>query len=233
MASAKRAPVLGYGDLGSSLLFIFPLFLLYGVGVAFAPAMNGVDFVSKNLFAAVGHDRTRYLLVYAGLASLFLVALALFRRKRIFDSRRFPPMLLESAIYALTLGSLIIFVMRNLLGFDPQLATGGLASTLVLSVGAGVHEELVFRLGMFSGGAAVLIGVGLAPRLALAVAVAGSSLAFSAAHHLGAAGDPWALGVFVYRALAGVLFAAIYYFRSLAHAVYTHALYDIYVLILR
>jgi len=59
-----------------------------------------------------------------------------------------------------------------------------------------------------------------------------SSAVFSAAHHIGAAGDPFTIGVFVYRSLAGLIFAGIYWFRSLGHAVYAHAMYDVYVMVL-
>jgi Type II CAAX prenyl endopeptidase Rce1-like len=233
MAKSKAAaPLLGHGDLGTSLLFVFPLFLLYGVGVMFAPSMNGVDFVSRNLFAAVGHDRKLYLLVHVGMAVGFLAVLAVLRSKKLFDARRFPPMLLEAGIYALTLGTLILFVMHRILGIEPKLSMG-LGTSIVLSIGAGVYEELVFRLGCFSGGAALARLFGLSNRAALVIAALVSSVLFSAAHHVGAAGEPWAFDVFVYRSLAGLVFAAIYWYRSLGHAVYTHALYDIYVMVLR
>jgi membrane protease YdiL (CAAX protease family) len=60
-----------------------------------------------------------------------------------------------------------------------------------------------------------------------------SSLLFSAAHHVGPMGDELRAGLFTYRALAGVVFAAIFYYRSLAHAVYTHFLYDVYVMVIQ
>jgi membrane protease YdiL (CAAX protease family) len=65
----------------------------------------------------------------------------------------------------------------------------------------------------------------------LAVLIAGlaSSLLFSAAHHMGALGEPWSTNVFIYRSIAGAVFATIFYYRSLAHSVYTHAFYDVYV----
>jgi hypothetical protein len=228
--------VLGRGDLGSSLLFVFPLFLVYGVGVLFAPAQNGVDFISRNLFSILGHDRHRYLLVHLGLAAVFVAVLAVLRRRRQYGPGAFVPMFLESAIYALTLGSFILFVMRSLLGIDPALAAGpsppGTFASVILSIGAGVHEELVFRLGVLSGAAALLRLIGMRHTSAVVVAFVVSSALFSAAHHLGALGDPWSLEVFTYRFLAGMLFGAIYYYRSLAHAAWTHALYDLYVLVL-
>jgi hypothetical protein len=230
----RPAAVLGRGDLGASLLYIFPLFLFYEIGVAFSPMVNGVDFISRNLYALVNYDRVTYLLVHGGMALVFLGILWAVRRTKALPRGRFLPMLLESTIYALTLGTLIIFVMQRILGIDPRLAAGEVqGSALLMSIGAGVHEELVFRLGACAGGAALLRLFGLRHAVAVAIAFAVSSLLFSAAHHVGAHGDPFTLDVFVYRALAGVLFAAIFYWRSLAHAVYTHALYDVYVMVLR
>ena len=227
--------MLGRGDLATSLLFVFPLFVLYEIGVIFAPAMNGVDFVTRNLFAAVGYSKRNYLLLQLLLVGLFAVFLAYLRSRKVFHGRRFLPMLLEAGIYALTLGTLILFVMYRLLHMNPQLGIGavGAGSKLILSVGAGVFEELVFRLGLLSGGAALarLAGLKHAPSVILAFVV--SSAVFSAAHHIGAGGDPFTVHVFVYRMFAGLVFGAVYYYRSLGHAVYTHALYDIYVMLLR
>ncbi|MFH0900396.1 MAG: CPBP family intramembrane glutamic endopeptidase [Pseudomonadota bacterium] len=232
--------VLGRGDLATSLLLIFPLFLAYEVGVMFAPAQNGVDFVTRNLFALLGGSRSRYLLAHAIMAVVFVLLLAWLKRKNKIESGRFIPVLLESTLWALTLGSLIIFVMRRVLGIEPSLAMPPAGSTveriangIVLSLGAGVHEELVFRLGFCAGGAALMRALGASHAIAVVTAFLVSSLAFSAAHHIGHFGDPWVLSVFVYRFLAGLVFAALYYFRSLAHATYTHALYDLYVLVLR
>jgi hypothetical protein len=231
---SRLATVLGRGDLGASMLYIFPLFLLYEIGVIFSPMSNGVDFVSRNLFALVGHDRVQYLLVHGALALAFVAILWALRRTGTRPRHAFLPMLLESAIYALTAGTLIIFVMQRLLGFEPKLAAAmGPLTSFVMAIGAGVHEELVFRLGLFAGGAALLAVLGMGRKTALLVAALVSSVVFSAVHHIGALGDPFTLNVFVYRLLAGLLFAAIFYWRSLAHAVYTHALYDVYVMLIR
>jgi hypothetical protein len=228
------AAVLGHGDLWASLLAIFPLFLFYGVGVAFTPVMNGVDFVSRNLFALVDYNRQGYLALHGCLLVAFLIYLVVTRERRDRPLAGFLPMLIEATIYALTLGSLIVFVMRRLFGIDPHLAVAaGGATNFLLAIGAGVHEELVFRLGLGAGGAALLRLLGMGHRLAVIVAFAVSSLLFSAAHHIGALGDPWSFQVFVYRALAGALFAAIFYYRSLAHAAYAHALYDVYVMVIQ
>jgi hypothetical protein len=43
----------------------------------------------------------------------------------------------------------------------------------------------------------------------------------------------WDDRAFAFRALAGVAFALICWYRSLAHAVWAHALYDVYVALIR
>lgn len=224
------AAVLGRSEPLASLVWIAPLLLLYEAGVIFSPVGNGVDFVTRLLWAASGQDRGTYLLIQAMLAAIWIVVLVPTARKNAARGR-FLPMLLESAIIALLMGTAIVFVMQKVLGLGAP--THGPLRAILLSFGAGVHEELVFRLGALSGGAALLRLVGVSHRIAIPIAFVASSLLFSAVHHLGPLGDPWALDVFVYRVLAGVVFGVLFYTRSLAHAVYAHALYDVYVMVIR
>jgi hypothetical protein len=219
----------------TSLLLVFPLFLVYQLGVLLTPTMNGADFITRPLMDLLRYNLGAYLLLSAGVTLAFLVVALYLRKRQEFHWRLLVPVLVESAIYALTMGTLINLVMHP---FARHLAAGppgtGPLDRLVLSLGAGVYEELVFRLIMISALVWLLARVFRLPRLAaVAVAFVVSSFLFSAAHHLGPKGDPLQLGVFVYRFLAGIVFASIFYFRSFAVAVYTHALYDIYVMLIR
>lgn len=225
----KRAPATGRGDLVASLVLVFPLYLAYAVGVLFSGRVNGVDFVSRHVWAACGEDQVRYLALHAAVAIGFVLWLRRSRRVRSLSAEVVVPVVLEAAIYALTMATAIHLVMDHVLGFH----VGRTGDLIVASLGAGVHEELVFRLGLCGGGAWLAIRAGAPPRLAVAVAVVASSLLFSYAHHVGPHGDPWSREVFAYRALAGGIFAAIFWFRSLAHAVYAHVLYDVWVLVIR
>lgn len=236
-ASPRRRSVLGHGDLATSLILIFPLFLAYEIGVMFSSSVNGVDFVTRHIFAAVDRDRERYLLVQLVLALGFLGYVLYMRRRRELTRQAILPLVVEAAIYALTLGSFIVFLMQEVLGFaldgTAAMVLGALGDALIVSLGAGVHEELVFRLGLMAGGAALLRWCGAGHGPAVTGALLGSALVFSLAHHVGPHGEPFDTGVFVYRALAGGIFGLIFYYRSLAHAVYTHFFYDLYVLMLR
>ena len=222
-----RAPAAwwGHGELAASLVLIFPLVLAYEVGVLFAGNVNGADVVTRALYGALG--RPAYLLLYAALAIGFLVWIH--AREARWATLRLEvcaPVILEAAIYALTLGAVVSVIVDRLLG----LAGFGLGS-LVDALGAGVHEELVFRLGLLGG----LVALARRARVALpdALVVLGamvvSSLVFAAAHHVGRHGEPWTAHAFAFRAFAGLAFALVCWFRSLAHAVYAHVLYDVLV----
>lgn len=236
-ARAAKAGPSGPGNLLTSILLVFPLLLFYEVGVLFTDTMNGADFITQTLIHLVGIKG--FIWVQVGLVIAFLILVLWLRNRQQFTPRIFIPVLLESGIYALTLGTFIIFVMVDLLGIDPRLsvespiAQASVFDRLVLSVGAGVHEEIVFRLILLTGLA--VAGerlLKLRPWLAIVLALLISSVLFSLAHHIGPMGEPLRVGVFVYRFIAGIIFGLLYQFRGFAIVVYTHALYDIYVLLL-
>ncbi len=224
-----RAPGLaGHGDLGASLVLIFPLLLVYEIGVLFAGQVNGADLVTRAMFAAAG-SRTAYLVLYAAIAVGFLIWIRHTRRGDTLGLALAGPVLLEAALYALSLGALVTLIVDRLLGLGLTLPS------VISAIGAGVHEELVFRLALIAGLIALIRNFSQRPRtplgdrLAVGLAIAASSLVFAAAHHVGRLGEPWTAHAFAFRAVAGAVFGAIFWFRSLAHAVYAHVLYDLLV----
>ena len=241
-AKPARAPGLRSGrglrrarsNLLTSIVLVFPCLLAYELGVVLLGLRerNGVDLITDEIGARIGYAQFGLLL-----AVVFLVLLLYLRRQQRFEWRALVPVLLESGIYALTMGTLIVFVMVDLLGMNPRMAVaaggGSTATKIVLALGAGVHEELFFRLFLCGGLAAIGIRLGLPRLIAVGGAFLASSALFSAAHHVGAYGDPFRLGLFTYRFFAGLVFATLFWFRGFAVAVYTHALYDIYVMLLR
>jgi membrane protease YdiL (CAAX protease family) len=226
-------------NLLTSLILVFPLFLIYQVGVLFTlPMLNGADFVTTLLIQTFGLTRTGYLGFLGGVLVLFLMTVMALGRRQRFNRAVVVPVLLESVVWALTMGSLIVFVMTKVLGISPRLAGGiegqGLLARFVMSLGAGVYEETVFRLVLLSSLAFVLEKlVRIARWAALLGALLLSSAVFSAMHPLPPYGDPLAIGPFVFRVLAGIFFGLLFWRRGFAVAVYTHACYDIFVLVIR
>ena len=102
-------------------------------------------------------------------------------------------------------------------------------SRIVRYFGAGVYEELLFRL-MLIPLAMAAIGLAIASRsIKIVAALLITSVLFAAAHYLGPYGDHFDVASFSFRALAGVFFAVLFIFRGFGIAAGTHALYDMLV----
>lgn len=213
----KPATRWGHGDLAASFVLIFPLLLAYEIGVLFAGRVNGADVITRAVYGTLG--KATYLLVYAAIAVGFLLWIRRGKRWATLRLEIAAPVVLEAAIYALTLGALLSLIVDRLLGLG---LTGG---ELVSALGAGVHEELVFRLGLLCG----LVALFRESKVGVVAAIAISSVLFSLAHHVGIYGETFTMHAFVYRCFAGVAFALIFWFRSLAHVVYAHVFYDVLV----
>lgn len=107
---------------------------------------------------------------------------------------------------------------------------------LVLALGAGIYEELVFRVGVFwlvrrlvdvVAGRPAEGDTGLG-RTLLAVLV--TSLLFAFAHHLGP--EPFSLGALIFRTVAALVLTSLYAWRGLGVATCAHAAYDVFVVAL-
>jgi hypothetical protein len=237
MSKRKHAGAAG-SNLLTNLALVFPVLLIYELGVLALGLRqrNGADLITDEIGSRVGYGSFGLFLI-----CVFFALLLYLRKSQSFDWSALVPVMLESAIYALTMGTLIVFVMVDLLHLNPRMAVAAAApaasagpiTNVVLAMGAGIHEELFFRLFVLGGTAYVLERVGLRRFAAVTAAFVLSSALFSAAHHIGPYGDPLRVGVFTYRFLAGLMFGALFWFRGFAVAVYTHAFYDIYVMLLR
>ena len=96
-------------------------------------------------------------------------------------------------------------------------------------VGAGIYEEVLFRLALLPASIAVLRQPVKLRAWATPLAVLATSLLFSAAHHAGPSGEPFDLFRFCFRALAGGIFAGLFVLRGFGITAGSHALYDLLV----
>lgn len=224
--AAAPAPgffALGRGDLAASLVLVFPLLLIYQIAIVFVPSVVASDPISRLLFA-VCQGRTGYLLSQAVIAAVFLGWIHATGRARALSLRVIAPVLVESLAIAALLWLTLPLIVHHALGL-------GLGTSAASALGAGIYEELMFRLLVTGGVLQVALAVGLERREASILAVLLGALAFAAAHHLGGAGESFHTSAFAFRALAGVALGATCWFRSFAHAVYAHVAYDLLILI--
>jgi hypothetical protein len=141
-------------------------------------------------------------------------------------------MAFESCLFAFLLwqfsrnfGSLI-----DLFGIKLQITVKTAPISRVLTfIGAGIYEEVLFRLGLFVGLYAVLRVIRLPVIVALVLAMVCGALAFASAHHIGSYGEPMRADYFVFRTMAGLYFTLLFISRGFGIAVGAHAGYDILV----
>lgn len=127
--------------------------------------------------------------------------------------------------------SLALSVPLLLLSWSVPLAAGsgsGLVHRLALGIGAGVYEELVFRLIVISVIVILAADIMRLDRAWVAVAaVMLSSLAFAAHHHPPIGVEPFRIVPFLFRTMAGVYLAVIFWFRGYGPAAGCHAAYNL------
>ena len=119
----------------------------------------------------------------------------------------------------------------SLSGGDPTSLAGSWVDQCVSFLGAGIYEELLFRLMLLPIAIGLFRTLGFARPMYLGVAVVCTSLFFSAAHYdwFLDAGEPFDPFSFTFRALAGGFFCGLFLWRGFGIVVGTHALYDIFV----
>ncbi|HEX7242042.1 MAG TPA: CPBP family intramembrane glutamic endopeptidase, partial [Longimicrobiaceae bacterium] len=164
------------------------------------------------------------------------------RRQRVpLRAAPFAGMAAESVVYALLFGLVVGTATQWMLGGIPtrlaadggSLASLSLPEGIVLSLGAGIYEELLFRV-ILAGGLYVLFRSGGLQRGRSGVfAALLSALAFSAFHYIGPYGDPWELTSFTFRFLSGLALSALFLLRGFGIAAWTHALYDVFLMVAR
>jgi len=228
----------------ASLVFVAPLLVVYELGVlAFGDSAlrNGADVWLRQLLEWIGLGH--YFLLPAVTVGLLI-------------GWHYPPrhpwqvartvragMAAESALLAVSLRLLLEFqaAVVTAIGTAPRVAetapplldlTGEL-NGVVGFLGAGVYEELMFRLLPLAPTAFVLRRLGAERRWSLILAIMATSLTFAVAHYIGPYGEDveWLDGrfwfSFTFRLLAGVFFGLLFVYRGFGIAAGTHAGYDI------
>lgn len=221
--AAKPSPL-------TAVILVVPVFLLYHLGILLIDLRNGVDLVSTLMVQLLELSMGGYLALTV-LIGFGLLGVGVWLKERgNVDPLDFAPVLIESTVLAIgmlfTVGWAIEQVFAAQTGAPPL----GPMEKLIMAAGAGFHEELIFRVLLFGGAAAVLSRLPLWPRwAAYGVAAVSMALVFSAVHYIGPMGDTLRATSFFFRFLAGLYLTAVYAFRGFAVAVYTHTIYDLIV----
>jgi len=146
------------------------------------------------------------------------------------DRRVLMGMGVESVLLALPL-----LLYHAALASGVRLASGYWADSVLLSMSAGIYEELVFRLLLINLLTFLMTEVvNLKRPHAEAIAVLVSSVIFALHHCKGfGGGEAFVMSHFLFRSAAGVYLAGVFVLRGFGVAVGCHTIYDIIVVSMR
>ena len=229
-----------------SLLFALPLLIVYQTLAALAPAgpggigvRNGADVILQSVFVWVaGAWGPRIFMLCLIAVGAWFIAKDVRKNRGNFKPAVLGAMLLESVMLSLIFGVVVGALTAAVLGAAPPAmifrSTDELSRStlLMLSLGAGIYEELLFRVvlvGLLAWGAKRVLG--WRPLPAGVVATVLGALIFSAFHYIGPFGDRFEVYSFVFRTIAGLFFSALYLLRGFGVTAWTHSLYDVFLLL--
>jgi hypothetical protein len=235
-AGSTATPLARKSDPWTDLALTLPIFVVYHLGVIFLSVRNAADPVTAELRALAKHSLPAYAALTLAIGAAFVAVLWTAGRRQALDPKRFALIGLEGALYAFLMrfaGGYVVGSLR--LAAAAGADDGGVFSSVVMALGAGFYEEVAFRVTIFGAGAAILrrlFGLqGLKAAMITLLWGVGEALAFSYWHYTGSLGDKFELSSFVFRAVCGLVLTAIFAFRGFAPAVWTHVLYDVWVMV--
>ena len=255
MASAVSPSSGAFADKSGArvdLALTLPVFVAYQVGVVFLKVKNATDPVTGPLLELANGNRGAYLGITLAIGVLFAALFALAGRGHRFRIEKFVQIAIEGVVYAVGMRFAADYVVGKLPIHLGAASAGPLAhpdvmTGVVMSMGAGFYEELAFRVLLFGLGAKVLVWLFEKQRvevvetsrrlsfrsvlLMLGWAVACAAV-FSGVHYVGSLGDAINVQSFVFRMVLGLALTLIFVTRGFAAAVWAHALYDVWVLVL-
>ena len=224
----------------ASLLFILPLLIVYEGGTLWLgheAIRNGADLWMQRLLGVLGFGGT--LLLPLLTVAILLAWHHLSQQRWRFSASVLYAMAAESAVLALLLllfaqlqARLLSIVGAEVpcaLSGDGGVGVGRFAGELVRYLGAGIYEELLFRLMLLPAVIFLAKFLGMSWRMQVLFGVLATSLLFSSAHYVGPYGEAFVLYTFVFRFAAGCFFAVLFVYRGFGIAAGTHALYDVFI----
>ena len=218
----------------TSLLLVMPFVVVYQLYAAGAilPSGPGAVLSTSHITAFLLIEELFRLMGVVGrhLPALALVAMLLAAHILRRDRWRFHPgtlfaMAIESIAWAVPLLVLGWIMARYL-----PLAIGGDSGRwAILCFGAGIYEEMVFRLILVTALSLILKDlIGLRTRSATVAILLASGLLFAMYHYL-SPGEDFRLRTFVFRTLAGGYFGALFLLRGFGITALCHSTYDLVV----
>jgi membrane protease YdiL (CAAX protease family) len=208
-----------------SLVFIAPFMVIYEAGVVLWGVQNGADaWMRQFLNDYLGFSQ--HLLLPLLTICILLCWHYLTHEPWRFSPGVLWPMIAECLLLAICLQVVLVFQSTVFLAME-KTADPGVIAKMVGYLGAGIYEELLFRLILLSATIWLIRRWWTAQKPSLVLAVLVCSLIFAFAHYIGHAGDTFQWFSFLFRFMAGVFFSILFIYRGFGIAAGAHAAYDI------
>jgi len=218
-----------------SAVAALPLLVIYEILIVLSQSRywgirNAADVWIRTFLMAFDLQAQHITFVLIGI-SLALIPIAKSRARGIkLKANYFALMFVECLAFSLVLGVVLQLILQ-LGGLSSGGPGSGFTQNLALSLGAGLFEEIIFRVILLNL-LFMLLSLLLKKKVVAAVfSVLLASFLFSLSHYVGTMADTFQLYSFMFRWAAGLLFTVLYFLRGFAITAYTHAFYDIWVLV--
>lgn len=214
------------------LTFLLPLIVLYEVGTIYFASdwsrhteTRVLAFNLLRQFMALFGATGRYLPCFAVLFILLTWHIARRDRWKVQAGTNFL-MCIESALLALPILAIGSMIGRWLPLYAPS---GSWKGGIVLALGAGIYEELVFRLIAFTLLNILFIDMlRMDKKWAYLLIVVGSSILFAFYHYWSPQAAPFKWSDCIFRTFCGVYFGVLFIARGFGITAGAHAAYDVY-----
>ena len=221
-----------------SLAFVAPMLLIYEFGIiALGPQTmrNGADVWLRHFLDLIGFGQY-FLLPILTVFSL-LAWHHLTHEPWQFSPKLVGGMLIESIAFGIFLlavaqlqGRLMEVQIGSFIADVSKNYSSSAQSTRIIGYfGAGIYEELLFRLLLLPLVSRIIRSLGANTRVSLIVGIVTTALVFSAAHYriFTDSGEAFQWFSFTFRFIAGIFFAVLFKYRGFGITAGAHTLYDI------
>ena len=229
---SSKSYFLASRNLFYSLLAIFPMLFLYEfLGFinnfkAEYQIRNGADAMVRQLFSIFGPFSQ---LLYGITLFLIFCYIGYKHRDILLKGEIKIHILMIMIIESFAWGGALLIIMKvTNLFFLASPISSDLLEQFYLSIGAGIWEELIFRLGMINLFTYLIASFFKYNKLfSIFLSLMFSAALFSIFHYIGIYGDIFTWQTFILRMVAGLFLGSVFLFRGLGISVYTHIMYDI------
>jgi len=212
-------------------MFTIPLFLIYEIGIMLTSSddlfamRNGADALMRQILSTFGINGFYWMgfIFLGGFIIVYSIQSNYWTQVEV-NNEFLIIMLMESVFWAV----ILYHIMSNM-HILLMLPTGKmLVQQVTLAVGAGIYEEMLFRVILIYVISSILGFIFLwEKRLQYVIAMVISAGIFSSFHFIGDYGDYFSFNIFMVRFIAGIVLGLLYFARGFGITAWTHSIYDL------